>query len=104
MLTLTPAAVAAVTTLLQDPDLPEGAGLRLQRGFDAAGEAAIGITIVGGPEPNDEIALAPPEAELFLAPDVAGLVDDQVLDAEMQDQNVAFTIRPQSVDGRPASL
>jgi hypothetical protein len=39
---------------------------------------------------------------VFLAPDVAGLLDDQVLDAEIEEQQVSFTLRPQSVNGRPA--
>jgi Fe-S cluster assembly iron-binding protein IscA len=104
MLTLTPAAAAAVITLLQNPDLPEGAGLRLQRGFDAGGEPAIGIGIVSEPEPGDEVALAPPEAEVFMARDVVELLEDQVLDAEIEDENVAFTIRPHPVNGGPSSL
>jgi Fe-S cluster assembly iron-binding protein IscA len=101
MLTLTPAAVAAVSTLLQNPDLPESAGLRLQRGTDASGDTSIGIAIVDEPEPDDELALAPPEAGVFLASDLAEVLDDQVLDAEIQGDNVAFTIRPQSLNGRP---
>jgi Fe-S cluster assembly iron-binding protein IscA len=104
MLNLTPAATAAISTLLQDPDLPEGAGLRLQRGIDTEGESAIGIAIVSEPEPDDELVSGPSEVEVFLAPDVADLLDDQVLDAEIQDQNVAFTIRPQSVNGRPPQM
>lgn len=101
MLTLTPAAVAAVSTLLQNPDLPEGAGLRLERGTDESGDTLIGIAIVDEPEPDDEQALAPPEAGVFLASDLAEMLDDQVLDAEIQGDDVAFTIRPQSLNGRP---
>jgi hypothetical protein len=32
---------------------------------------------------------------VYLTPDVADLLDDQVLDAETQPEGVAFTIRPQ---------
>lgn len=100
MLTVTPAAAAAVSAILEDPEIPTGAGLRLQLGTDSAGEQAIGITIVNGPGPGDEHVSAAPDDNVFLAHDVVDLLDDQILDAEIDGQNVAFTIRPQSLDGR----
>jgi Fe-S cluster assembly iron-binding protein IscA len=101
MLTVTPAAAAAVATLLENPDLPEGASVRLQRGVDAGGGSAIGIAVVSGPEPDDEPVPAVEDRDVFLAPDVAELLDDQVLDAEVAEEQVSFVLRPQSVDGRP---
>ena len=100
MLTVTPAAAAAVTAILQDPELPPGAGLRLQLATGSAGEQAIGITIVSGPVEDDELASAAPDDNVFVAHDVVHVLDDQVLDAEIDGQSVAFTIRPQSQDGR----
>lgn len=100
MLAVTPAASAAVTAILENPDLPAGAGLRLQLGLDAAGEQGIGMTIVSEPGPGDERVPAAPDENVFLARDVVELLDDQVLDAEIDGQNVAFMIRPQSIDGR----
>jgi Fe-S cluster assembly iron-binding protein IscA len=102
MLTVTPAAAAAVATLLENPDLPEGASVRLQRGVDVAGGSAVGIAIVSGPEPDDEAVPAVEDRDVFLAPDVAELLDDQVLDAQIEEEQVSFTLRPQSVDGRQA--
>jgi hypothetical protein len=38
---------------------------------------------------------------VFLAAEVVDLLEDQVLDAEIHDQAVAFTLRPQaSLDGQ----
>ena len=102
MLTVTPAAAAAVATLLENPALPEGASIRLQRGVDAEGESAIGIAIVSEPEPDDEPVPASEHRDMFLAPDVADLLDDQVLDAEIAEDEFSFMLRPQSVNGRPA--
>lgn len=99
MLTVTPAAAAAVTAILQNPEIPPGAGLRLQLAPGGAGENAIGITIVSEPATDDELASAAPDDNVFVAHEVADVLDDQVLDAEMDGQNVAFTIRPQSLDG-----
>jgi Fe-S cluster assembly iron-binding protein IscA len=100
MLTVTPAAAAAVTAILQNPDLPAGAGMRLEAGTDGAGEQAIGIAIVGGPGPDDELVSSTPDENIFLAHDLVDALDDQVLDAEIDGQNVAFTIRPQALNGR----
>lgn len=100
MLTLTPAATAAVTTLLENPGLPENAGLRLHQATDPTGRPAIGIDIVEAPEPDDE-HVPTGDSELFVAPEVSEALSDLVLDAEIDQQNVAFTLRPQSVNGRP---
>ncbi|HWE31998.1 MAG TPA: hypothetical protein VG410_00855 [Solirubrobacteraceae bacterium] len=102
MLTVTPAAAAAVATLLENPEIPDGASIRLQRGVDATGEAAIGIAIVSEPEPDDEPVPTAQESEVFLASDVAGLLDDQVLDVQVEQEQVSFTLRPQPIDGHPA--
>jgi Fe-S cluster assembly iron-binding protein IscA len=101
MLIVTPAAAAAVTALLQSPQTPEATGLRLQQGLDATGEATIGVAVVRTPEPDDDVLAATGGGHLFLAPDVADMLDNQVLDAEIHDENVAFTIRPQRLDGQP---
>lgn len=42
---------------------------------------------------------AAPDDNVFVAHDVVDVLDDQVLDAEIDGQNVAFTIRPQSLNG-----
>jgi Fe-S cluster assembly iron-binding protein IscA len=99
MLAVTPAAAAAVVTLLENPELPESAGIRLQVAVDAAGEPAIGMTVAEGPGPEDQLVPAAADVELFLAPDVAAILNDRVLDAEFQDEELSFTIRPQSVNG-----
>jgi iron-sulfur cluster assembly protein len=101
MLTVTPAAAAAVTAILQDPELPDGAGMRLQLGIDAAGEKAIGITIVSEPAPDDELVPAAADENIFMEHELVAVLDDHVLDAEIDGQDVAFTIRPQSLNGRP---
>jgi Fe-S cluster assembly iron-binding protein IscA len=101
VLTVTPAASAAVAAVLDSPQVPDGASLRLQQGVDAAGQASIGIAIVAEPDGADAHVPVDAGRELLVASDVAELLDDQTLDAEIQDENVAFTIRPQSVDGQP---
>lgn len=69
MLTVTPAASAAVAAILETRISPAGAGLRLELGLDAAGEQGIGITIVSEPGPGDELVSAAPNDKVFLAPE-----------------------------------
>jgi hypothetical protein len=105
MLALTPNAAAAVNALLDNPELPETSGLRLQRGLDTEGRTAIGIAIVEGPGEGDEAVPAGEGHELYLAPDVADVLEDQLLDAEIQDEGVAFAIRPkESPNGHSPGL
>lgn len=98
MLSVTPRATAALASVLESPMIPDGAALRLQHGTDDDGETTVGIAVVSDPEPADEVVPAPP-ADLFIAPEVARSLDDHVLDAEVQDEQVEFTIRPRSDDG-----
>lgn len=99
MLTLTPSAVAAVSMLLQSPEVPDGAGLRLQGGVGPDGEPAVGIAVVRAPDPDDEVVPVATPGDVFLSPDVAEVLDECVLDAEIEGENVAFMIHPQPLDG-----
>ena len=99
MLTVSPAASAAVAAVLDSPQVPDGASLRLQQGVDASGRDSIGIAIVDGADEADAHVPVDSGHELLVSADVADTLGDQMLDAEIVDENVAFTIRPQSVDG-----
>jgi Fe-S cluster assembly iron-binding protein IscA len=104
MLMLTPAAEAAVGTVLGRGDLPDGASLRLQRGTDNAGGPAIGITVVTEPEAGDQVVASTGGGDVLVASEVVEVLDDQVLDAELRDENVAFRLRPQKPgDEEPAA-
>jgi Fe-S cluster assembly iron-binding protein IscA len=94
MLAVTDRAASAVSTLVDSADLPDNAGLRFQRGTDAEGNAAIGVSMVSEPEADDQ-AVPAGSSSVYLAPEVSGMLDDQVLDAETSADGVAFTIRPQ---------
>jgi Fe-S cluster assembly iron-binding protein IscA len=101
MLTVTDAAASAVDTLLESSEPADGAGLRFQRGVDASGNTAIGVTVVSEPEPCDR-AVPAGSGSLYLPPEVGDLLDDQILDAETRAGGVAFTIRSQNPIAPPA--
>src|SRR6478735_11276633 len=96
MLTVTPAASAAVSAILESPDIPDGSGLRLQEGRDASGQPSIGIAVVDAPDQGDTHIPVDASHELLVAEDLVTTLDDQTLDAEIQDEQVSFRIRPQT--------
>jgi hypothetical protein len=98
VLTLTPTASAAVHALLDHPDLPDSSGVRLQSHTDAAGRPGIGIEVVSAPIDGDQLVSAGDGDDVYLSADVAPVLDDQVLDAELDERRVAFSLRPRALD------
>jgi Fe-S cluster assembly iron-binding protein IscA len=99
MLTVTPAASAAVSAILDSPDVPDGAGLRLQEGQDASGRTSIGIAVVPEADTSDTHIPVDGAHELLVADGLVELLEDQTLDAELQDEQVAFRIVPAASNG-----
>ncbi|HET9073838.1 MAG TPA: hypothetical protein VFN48_04610 [Solirubrobacteraceae bacterium] len=98
MLTLTPTASAAVHALLDHPDLPESSGLRLRGQLDPTGRPGIGIEVVNGPQDGDQLVPAGAGHDVFLSSDIAPVLEDQMLDAELDQERVAFSLRPQPLN------
>ena len=84
MLTLTEHAQTAVRTLTQDPEAPESAGLRITPGNDG-----LELMLVAEPVPGDAL-IEDGGARVFVEPQVAKLLDDQTLDAQVEDGNLNF--------------
>jgi Fe-S cluster assembly iron-binding protein IscA len=99
MLTVTPAASAAVAAILDSSEVPDGAGLRLQEGVDASGQPSIGMAVVTEAENDDTHIPVDSAHELLIADALTDMLDDQTLDAEFQDERVSFRIQPQGADG-----
>ena len=91
MLTLTPVASQAIreiTSQTEDPD----AGIRISTGADTPQGTALELSLVEEPEPEDE-KVDEDGATVYLEPDVAGLLEDKVLDAEVDEGQVTFLLR-----------
>jgi hypothetical protein len=87
---LTENATRVIGSIVDRPDLPDGAGLRIT-------SAAEGLSVspVAGPDENDQI-VEEQSARVFLEPDAAVVLDDKVLDATVDDSgNVAFLLASQ---------
>jgi Fe-S cluster assembly iron-binding protein IscA len=92
MLTVTDNAAEAIRAITRDPDLPESAGLRIFSSEETGPELALRPAPV--PESGDEV-VANGDARVFLEPQAAALLGNQVLDAEVDPEGqLQFTCHP----------
>lgn len=91
MLTLSPTAITAVDNLLDTPEIPDDAGLRIR----PAGESQLTIEIAPEPAPGDQV-IEQGGARVFVDSEAAPLLDDAELDARMEGDQIAFGLTPAS--------
>jgi iron-sulfur cluster assembly protein len=89
MLTLSESAVEAVDHLLQSPEIPDDAGLRIR----ATGESQLTIEIAPEPAPGDQV-IDDGGARVFVDSEAAPMLDNAELDARMEGDQVAFGLTP----------
>jgi len=88
VLTLTDNALTAVRTLTQDPEAPEGAGLRITPGTEG-----LELILVADPVPGDAL-IDDGGARVYVEPEAAELLKEQTLDAQVEDGQVSFFLSP----------
>jgi Fe-S cluster assembly iron-binding protein IscA len=92
MLTLTPTAADAVRALVTNLEVDDSSGgLRISSGEAAAQDESLTLAVVNGPEPMDD-AIAERGANVFLEPAISQTLDDKVLDATMDGNQVRFML------------
>ena len=104
MLTLTPNAEEAVRRIVQNaPVDDETGGLRIAPGEPTAEGVPLQITIVDVPAQGDQDAGAP-DAHVYIDPAAVEVLDDKLLDAQLEDDQVGFALldAPGGTNGRPA--
>lgn len=97
MLTLTPNAKVAIERILDEPEVPEGAGVRIAiKG--AASNGTVGhdlrLSVAEDPGVSDRV-IEDDRARVFLDDTVAQFLADKQLDAEVVAGRVGFTIAEQ---------
>jgi iron-sulfur cluster assembly protein len=92
MLTVTDNAVAAIRSLTDQPEVPDGTGLRI-----ATDPTAGSLQLSLSPEPHEgDQVVDNSGARLFLDSDAALLLNDKALDASVDDQGtVQFALAEQ---------
>ena len=88
MLTLTDNALTAVRTLTQDPEAPDGAGLRI-----LPGDEGLELILVAEPVPGDAL-IDDGGARVYVEPQAAELLNEQTLDAQVEEGQVSFFLSP----------
>jgi len=93
MLTMTPQAAEAVKKLVDDSplDADEG-GLRISPGDPTPEGTPLNLTITAEPEPEDQTVEAD-GATLYVEPQAAEALDEMVLDARIEQQQVQFMLK-----------
>jgi iron-sulfur cluster assembly protein len=90
MLAISSEASEAIRGILAAPDLPEGAIVRI-----TSAEEGLNLSLVDSPQPDDQL-VAHEGAAVAIEAQTASLLDDKLLDAEMQDEQVTFSLTDQS--------
>jgi iron-sulfur cluster assembly protein len=93
VLTLTGQAVDAIRSLTTQPGLPAETGLRIAPQGGDGGSLALSIS--DGPQPGDEV-IEEEGVRVFVHSDAAVMLDDKALDAQVDDEGVAFRLGTQS--------
>jgi Fe-S cluster assembly iron-binding protein IscA len=91
LLALTDDAVEAVRNIVSSSDeLSETGGLRLVA-ERAGAQTGLQLSVVALPAEDDEV-IEEQGARVFLEPEAAAVLDDKVLDARIEQNQVEFTI------------
>jgi hypothetical protein len=98
VLAITEDAAAAIKGIVGSPGLPEGAGLRItqEQTTEADGQTPrtdLRLSVVAGPEEGDEVLA---DERVFVDPDASELLDDKLLDADIVDDEVRFSLDVQA--------
>lgn len=106
MLMVTDSASQAIQSIMANADMPEGAGLRIDAPAEPTAPAGTGarlqLEVASRPADQDEV-VSEGGANVFIAPSVAPILDDKLLDVRVRDEQVQFVIGPQQGEpGQPA--
>lgn len=92
MLTVTETATDAIRQLVDNSETDaQTAGVRIAAGETTEQGTTLSLALAEGPQPGDEVV--PGDASVFLEPKVAEVLEDTVLDAQVNDGEVAFALR-----------
>ena len=97
MLAVTEDAATAIDSILASSGLPDGAGLRItqevntQSGGDTRTD--LRLAVVESAEEGDEVL---EDVRIFLDPQAADFLDNKLLDADVENEDVRFSLDVQA--------
>jgi len=93
VLAITEDAAAAIRGIMGSPGLPETAGLRITHEVntqpDGRRRTDLRLSVVATPEEGDEVL---EQERIFIDPEAAPLLADKLLDADLVDDDVRFSL------------
>jgi Fe-S cluster assembly iron-binding protein IscA len=102
MLMVTDNARQAIESIVQNAGMPEGAGIRIDAPDEPPAPSATGaplqLEVAPQPAEQDQV-VASDGARVFIAPSVAPVLEDKLLDVRVGEGHVEFLIRPQGAPG-----
>jgi Fe-S cluster assembly iron-binding protein IscA len=101
VLTVSASAAEAIQLLVEHSDAPESAGIRITAGAPTDQGTPLALELVDGPQPDDEV-VDDGEAAVFLEPQVAPYLAESVLEARVDDGEVAFALRDNDRSDSPS--
>lgn len=97
MLAITEDAAAAIYSIVASSGLPEGAGLRITQELNTETEGAartdLRLSLVESAEEGDEVLEG---TQIFLEPEAADFLDNKLLDADVEGEEVSFSLDVQA--------
>ena len=96
MLTLTPDAAQTIERLLENPEMPDAAGLRIAAAESLNGDGAartLQVALATEPGPAD-LVLEDAGARVFIEQTVVPLLDDKLLDVAVDGERTQFSLQP----------
>jgi iron-sulfur cluster assembly protein len=89
VLTIAPNAADAIRSLTDSPELPDDASLRISVAELEDASAALELSLVSAPRAGDEV-VQDEGVTVFLDERAAGALDDKVLEARVEGDEVSF--------------
>src|SRR5215469_5948303 len=95
MLALTEDATVAIERMLESPEIPDEAGLRIAAGNSMNGDGgARTLQVMLAPEPDTEdVVLEEAGARVFIEPTVVEFLDDKLLDVAIDGGRTQFSLQ-----------
>jgi Fe-S cluster assembly iron-binding protein IscA len=91
MLAITDNAARAILAIISANQVPEGAGLRIGAESSDGQNVSLGLSLVSGPSETDQV-VEHAGAQVFVGAEAAALLDDKMLDAHAEGEQIAFSV------------
>ncbi|MBX5470753.1 MAG: hypothetical protein IRZ21_12765 [Thermoleophilaceae bacterium] len=103
MLAITRSAAEVIEAIVSStPDLPDDSGLRIAPTLAEDGRPALGLSFTAAPEQGDQV-VGGEGVQVFVDPEAVAVLDDKVLDAEVTEGQVGFTLTEQTASDEDLS-